>query len=325
MSKRRNNKPSKLITNYQYNDIFIQDINAVKQLNIFEASVSNVECYKHDYVFKRIDAGNQRELEVFPGFYASQNFMKKREKQKEVDPRKMKENNTRKKYKKFERLMHNNFVEEDWNITLTFNDEHLPQSKEETLKALRAFILSLSKKRKRKELPPVKYLYVMEQGSQNKRWHIHIVMDTLLPIEDVIKSWGKRGIARVDPLTYVDNEGKENFVNLCRYLTKHKENYPDCYKDKAWDFIYGSSQNLVAPKERECKTPIAKKAVKKMAVKDRSEQLEAARQVFEKKYKDYEVTDVEVKANPHYEDLYCIHVRMQKRSGSNTKNRRVRN
>ena len=314
----------KRITNYSYENVLSDDISKVTQLSLFDEEIRNAECYKHDFVFKKIDSGNQREIECFPGIYASREFVKNMDNGRVKDEKKIKENNTRKKYKKFERSVHHNYKLGDWFLTLTFNDLYQTTTKEETIKALKQFLDSINKKRKRRDLPAVKYIYVAEKGLRKGRWHIHLFMDTLLPIEEIRKSWGKRGFLEADPLAYRNQDGKENFVGLCRYLAKHKEDYPELYKKEAWDFITGHSQNLIKPEEKEYKTPIPKKAIKQMAVKDKADQLEAARQTFEKKYKDYEVTDVQVKVNPHYEGLYYISVRMQKRSGSNDKNKRVR-
>jgi hypothetical protein len=313
----KNNKSKKkakrFITKYPYEDIFIHDMSAVKQLSIFDEGISNAECYKHDYVFKRITSGNQLEVEAFPGFFASRIFLKSEKTEQTRDLKKIKENNTRKKYKKFERYVHANFKAGDLNITLTFNDSHQPSSKEETKKALNRFIDSVNKKRKRRGLTSAKYIYVLEQGLRYRRWHIHIIMDKLLPMEEIAKTWKKKGIAEIELLAYMSGEEREDFVPLCRYLTKHKDNYPKLYEVEAWDFIYGRSQNLATPKEKQNKTPIPKKDIKRMTVKEKTEQLETARRVFEKKYKDYEVTDITVKTNSHFDNLHYIHVRMQKR------------
>jgi len=320
MGNKRVKKPT---IRYPYESIFDFDIK-VTQLSLFDIKVSNAECYKHDYVFKKIDAGNQRELEVFPGMYASREFIKSEVAKQELDPKRMKENNTRKKYKKDERKVHANFKVGDWFMTLTFNDRHLPKTLQEAKKIFGRFIESLNGKRERRKMSKVKYYYVLEKGLRKKRLHFHVFMDNVLPIEEIIKSWGKKGNIDIKPLIYSNNEGKENFVNTMRYITKHKDNYPSLYKIEAWDYIQGSSRNLLVPKERQYKTPLPKKDVLRIAVKDEVTQLEEARRIFEKKYLDYEVTDVEVKVNPKYEGLYYIHVRMQKRSGSNKKNKRVR-
>ena len=140
----------KVTTKYPYENVFDRDIK-FRQLSIFDMKVNNAECYKHDYVFKRIDAGNQREIEVFPGLYASREFMKGEIERQKQDPKKMKENNTRKKYKKDERTVHANFEIGDWFITLTFNDECLPKTPVEAKKMFGRFIESLNKKRERRK------------------------------------------------------------------------------------------------------------------------------------------------------------------------------
>jgi|GEM_PF-1955382 len=316
-------KVKKPITKYPYENIFDRDIK-YKQLSLFDIEISNAECYKHDYVFRKIDAGNQREIEIFPGLYASREIIKTEREKEKLDPKRLKENNTRKKYKRDERLVHANFKVGDWFLTITFNDKYLPKTAKEAKKVFGRFAESLNSKRKRRGLPNTKYFYTLEKGLRKGRWHFHVFMDTLLDIEEVIKSWKKNGDIRFEKLVYKNYEGKLNFVNTMRYITKHKDNYPQLYKTAAWDYERGGSSNLEKPKEKQYKTPLAKKNVLKMAVKDETTQLEEARRIFEAKYKEYEVTDVEVKHNPHYEGLYYIHVRMQKRSGSNNRNKRVR-
>lgn len=84
-------------------------------------------------------------------------------------------------------------------LTLTYNDEHLPEGAELSKRDLQLFI-----KRLRKKNPGIRYFAVGEYGTEGGRPHYHVILFNLIDLELVTSSWR-------------DNEGNEiGFVSGSR-------------------------------------------------------------------------------------------------------------
>lgn len=126
--------------------------------------------------------------------------------------------------------------ENNWFITLTYNDENLPITKEGTngtlvKKDLETFIKNLRQDERRQGRTDIKYMACGEYGDKNERPHYHLIMFNLkLDIEDLFeariinkefyyrsktieKHWTK-GISNVTQATW------NNISYVARYITK---------------------------------------------------------------------------------------------------------
>ena len=205
------------------------------------------------YATKRIDAGDQVELEIYPEFVKREDIPPagRRPGYNAQAQRNLKDKNAR---KNCERLINANFTSQDIWATLVYTDKNLPKSMDEALENMQKYIKRINYKRKKLGLPHAKYVYVTEWSEEdgNKiRCHHHVVMDGLLPMDEVEKTWklGRRNNTR--RLDYDEN----GLSGLAHYITK------DPKGKKRWC----ASKNLKKPEEHKNHKDFSTKKVKKMA------------------------------------------------------------
>ncbi len=205
------------------------------------------------YATKRIDAGDQVELEIYPEFTRKEDVPEagRRVGYNVQAQRNLKDKAAR---KNCERLINANFTSQDIWITLTYTDRNLPKSMEEALENMQRYIKRINYRRKKKGMGPARYIYVTEWSKDEKnsiRCHHHVVMDGDLTMDEVEKVWklGRRNETR--RLDYDEN----GLSGLARYITK------DPQGKKRWC----ASKNLKKPKERKNHQQFGPKKVEKMA------------------------------------------------------------
>lgn len=153
---------------------------------------------------------------------------------------------------KLELLLAANFTSNDYYITLTYEDQHLPSSRPAAKKLLTKFITRLRAHRRARN-QTLKYIYVTEGMHGNKRVHHHIVINGYNDIDDIISLWSQGAVKHmhIDP---------RQFSDLARYLTKEPrdgipQNGKRCWtpsinlsKPTAQSEIVADDLSLVAPK-----------------------------------------------------------------------------
>lgn len=205
------------------------------------------------YATKRIDAGDQVELEIYPEFVKREDIPAagRRPGYNAQAQRNLKDKNAR---KNCERLINTNFTSQDIWATLVYTDRNLPGSMEEALENMQKYIKRINYRRKKLGLPPAKYVYVTEWSEDENhkiRCHHHIVMDGQLSMDEVESTWklGRRNQTR--RLDYDEN----GLSGLAHYITK------DPKGKKRWC----ASKNLKKPEERKNHQTFSHNKAKKMA------------------------------------------------------------
>lgn len=105
-------------------------------------------------------------------------------------------------------------------VTVTFDDEHLPDTQEQAKKCLQIFFRQLRKHRKARNQELV-YIYVPEGLHGDRRRHFHIFINSTGEDLEIIKSlwiWG----TQID-LSYVGDKGYEGWAT---YLSKERREAP---------------------------------------------------------------------------------------------------
>lgn len=160
--------------------------------------------------------------------------------------------NLKQSCQKLELLLAANFTNNDYYITLTYDDEHLPSSRSAAKKLLTKFVTRLRTHRRARN-QELKYIYVTEGLHGGKRLHHHIVINGYNDIDDIISLWsyGNTKHTHIDP---------QQFGDLARYLTKEPrdgiaQNGKRCWtpslnliKPTAQSEIVADDLSLVAPK-----------------------------------------------------------------------------
>ena len=118
---------------------------------------------------------------------------------------------------KLELLIAANFTFDDYFVTLTFADEHLPKSFKEAGERAKAFNRRMRDSRRHRG-EAYRYVYAVEDGRGLGRFHIHAVISAgSLGDEEIRSLWPWGEIVKVDTIHRDDNDWCRG---VARYITK---------------------------------------------------------------------------------------------------------
>jgi len=174
-----------------------------------------------------------------------------RGKKKKVSEPKQKNLNDRRARRYYCQLANSNFGEGDLAVHLTYAPENLPETEEEAKKIVLRFLRRVAALRKRRGLPPLKYLLVTQVGRKENgthRIHHHILMNGGLSRDEVENLWWKvKAAKKTEAVMYgwanADRlkPDKRGIESMAAYMVR------DSAGKKRWT----QSQNLVKPWYRE--------------------------------------------------------------------------
>lgn len=186
------------------------------------------------YREKRIYSGKMLEVEIYP--ISLKEKRKSRSKKRKESKIKQKNLNEKNAKKHLVRLLNTNFTDKDISLTLTYDNKNLPKNEDEARRDVVNYIRRLKNYRKRRGLPEIKYVAVIEyreaERGKSVRLHHHLIMDGAVDRDTVERLW-KKGRCNADRLR-ADEFGYEG---LARYISK------DPKGKKRWT----QSRNLVQP------------------------------------------------------------------------------
>lgn len=119
--------------------------------------------------------------------------------------------------RKLEMLMATNFDEGDLVLTVTYRDADLPDSADVTRKHLGKVFSQMRAYRKARDLPELKYIYILEGRHGDHRPHAHIIINAAGGDLDLMRSlwvWGDD-----IQLNYIRERGYDGWAG---YLTKER-------------------------------------------------------------------------------------------------------
>lgn len=179
---------------------------------------------------KKIWAGDVYEAKEYNRPYGGKSA--ERAAKEKLTPEAKLEHNIRETRKKCARLINANFGEGDLFITLTHRDK---VGVANAIRLLRNFIARLKRRRKKKGLEPLKYIYVTECGKKGREHHHMIINSMDFTLKEMTELWGlgRVMISRLEP--------GGDYTGLAYYITK--ENYKDY--GRRWN----GSRNLQKPRE----------------------------------------------------------------------------
>lgn len=152
--------------------------------------------------------------------------------------------NFRAAWQKLELLLAANFEENDLFLTLTFDDDHLPEDRDGAANAVRGFLRRLRSAR-RKRAADVKYVYCLESmpdaPGEDRRLHVHMILNAAESSDEIESLW--RG-GQVFSSTLLDSPN-DGFETRARYMVK--ERHPGAYGRKVGLRAWNASQNLAKP------------------------------------------------------------------------------
>jgi len=244
---------------------------------------------------KKYECGNYLDIEIF-NIPKGSRVIQREKKMHESSPA-QKNLNNKKAERYFVRLVHLNFFKNDLYVDLTFENEHLPTTRDDVLKPLRNYIKSLQRYRKKHGMSPLKYIYVISNlsASGNKvRYHVHMIINDM--DRDVVESKWKYGYANTDRLKF--NEVGVTGKSL--YMIRQTKG------ERSW----GSSINLIKP--------VAKVSDKKITPSIRNRMLNNPedREYFEKMYPGWVFTDCSIEDHNDRMTGEGLYIRMRRYDNS---------
>lgn len=144
--------------------------------------------------------------------------------------------NAKHSYQKLELLLAANFVPGDWLITFTYDNEHLPRSRQQAVARLKEFRRRLSLRRKARG-QALRMVWNAENVFDEGRWHHHVVLNNAGEDFAVLRelwSWGED--IEIQTLR-IDRD--HSFEAVARYLCKEARERPGL---RSWSYTRSCRQ-----------------------------------------------------------------------------------
>ena len=261
-----------------------------------EEALTEIEKRSGFYRTRSIKSGDLLEVEAYP--ILPQSLIREALKKCPVSKEAQRRLNQRNAEKRLMRLMETNFGAGDWYFTATLEGANLP-TLDGMRKKIQRFISRMNYHRKARGMDNARYIYVIEgyeEGSRQKRLHVHFVIDGGLGREELKTIWG-HGRCKCDEL---DPDSYGGLINLAKYLSK------DPRGRKRW----AASKGLAGPVIHVAERKINHRAARKIA-----ESPAGAAAALEKLYPGYEHVETEVRSNPFIPGCYIYAILRRKGDG----------
>lgn len=125
--------------------------------------------------------------------------------------------NARYSWEKLELMLAANFLPRDLVVTLTFDDQHLPETRKEAAARLKKFRSELARIRAAAG-QEMRMIWTIENRSGDGRWHVHLIVNqTGDDFREILQCWPCGGNTEIRRLR-VDKQ--KNYESLARYMCK---------------------------------------------------------------------------------------------------------
>lgn len=273
---------------WEYADLFDVPIGATEDPKLWTVQASEIPVGRMGYRTRTTKAGPMLDVEIFPR-YGRGDRQRLREAKKNRTPAKVQQNNLERSRRLVGAMIDANFTVEDVVIHLTYEGKEPPKY-DRIIKDVGNYIDRVKRRRNKRGLPELKYLYVVEgfEPGNKKRGHAHLVLSGGIDCEELEKLW-KKGTARARHLKPND----EGMVAVARYMIKEQR------AGHRW----ACSQNLKRPDRKETDTKVSNRRVKSIA-EDELTETNRAREIVEKLYPGYEMVNITVRGNDIVPGVY---------------------
>lgn len=248
---------------------------------------------------RRILHGDYMTVNIFPVFSKAGSRRKKSKPTSEVQEKL----NQIYREERLTYLINTNFTTKDLEIGLGFDDEHLPEDYAGVQRYMRNYIRRVKRLRKKLGLPDLKYIYVIERGEINGRWHVHMIMSGGVDRDTLEELW-RAGYAHTYRLEFDD----EGLKGLAKYKVKEPENETEMISGKVRR--WAASKNLKQPTVKKDRDGF----ISRETVKDIREGNVTEREI-ERLYPGYTITEWTPRKNSVNAGEYLI-IRLRKTQSS---------
>ena len=115
-------------------------------------------------------------------------------------------------------LINTNFKPGDLEIGLGYDDEFYPETYADVQRDIRNYIRRIKRYREKHNMPELKYVYTIERGERNGRFHAHMITNGDIDRDTLEGLWGK-GYAHALRVDFND----EGLRGLAKYKVKEPE------------------------------------------------------------------------------------------------------
>lgn len=213
-------------------------------------------------------AGNMLNVRVYPIWGRSERA-KAEGIRKGLSEEQQRRHNREKAARRLRLLCEANFGAGDVHVTLTYRGE--APAWQRAGKDVGNFLRAIRRLRRRRGLPEMRYLYVIEEEDGEgapRRIHVHLLMSGGISREEIEGKWN-RGYANADSL---QPDAADGLKALAAYLTKTRREK----HQRQWS----SSTNLIKPKTTVSRTRMSNRRVRQLCSALPPEAAEAVEQVF---------------------------------------------
>ena len=240
------------------------------------------------YRTRTIKAGPRLEVEIYP-IFGRESAGRARAAKQNITREAVQRNNEERSRRKLIRLIDANFDERDLHMTLTYMGT--PPKYDQAMADVKNFLRTVKRKREKRGMDPLKYIYTIEGNEDGKkeRIHVHMVISGGIDRQELEEIWG-HGYANADHLQPNEN----GLEALARYITKQQKNR------RKW----ARSRNLKKPKQRTSDTKVSNARVRRIAVDFPN----SAKEIMEKLFPGYTHTQTIMRFSDVVDGAYirCI-------------------
>jgi hypothetical protein len=251
---------------------------------------------------KTTTAGPIRYVEIYPVWStASIIETAKREKARASREAQVKLNQ-RISMKRLEQLANANFGEGDLFVTLTYRDYNQPENGERAVKDIRNFILRIRRRREKRGLPELKYIYTLEEttsAAHGTRYHAHMMLSGDGMDRDEVEQLWRKGLSNTRRIRW-----QEAAVSgLAVYFSKHKETQTK--RRRKWN----ASRNLREPVSTQADHKISPRKSQRICAAVREE----GRRIIEAAYPGWRLIDEVTVRTSEYVPGGYIYAKLRKK------------
>jgi len=224
---------------------------------------SSIRVGRMGYRTRTTKAGCRLEVDIYP-IFGRDMIIEANRAMRAKTREAMQRINDRNAKRRLVQLVDANFTSEDIHLTLTYA---VAPSFEQCQRDVRNFVSAVKRRRIRRGLPPLKYVYAIEDtdGDTKKRIHVHMIMSGGMDRAELEALWS-RGYANADRLQPTDR----GLEAIARYIIKSQKHR------RRWS----SSKNLTQPQVRVSDTKLSNARVKRIARQLPNEAADILRRVY---------------------------------------------
>lgn len=197
---------------------------------------------------------------------------------------KYRKTNSKRAVRYLEALVHSNFGANDYLLSLSYDEEHLPNDEKAAKKLFSRFMDRVNYRQKKMGLWNAKWISVIETGKHG-RIHHHVIIRCGLDRNALEKVWknGRANTKRLQP------DRKEGLGAVVKYIAKEFIDDDKPKSKRSWD----CSKNLLKPWDTVNDNPRMMSKKKFDLMKELPEDCEAMKQIIERDNPGYELIEVE--------------------------------